>query len=76
MLSVRGIYENGNIHLLDPVPGHKKAKVIVTIVEEIMPDDAEQSHPDGSFFDDMIGVIDGREDGSERHDSYIYSKDE
>ena len=31
MLSVKGIYENGKVRLLEPVLGKKRAKVIVTI---------------------------------------------
>jgi hypothetical protein len=33
MIQVAGIYENGHITLLAPIP-KKKAKVIVTVVEE------------------------------------------
>lgn len=33
MIQVSGIYENGHITLLSPIP-KKKAKVIVTVIEE------------------------------------------
>lgn len=31
MLSVKGIYENKQLHLLEPVPHKKRVKVIVTL---------------------------------------------
>ena len=34
MLSVRGVYENGRVSLLEPVPYRKKVKVIVTLLDE------------------------------------------
>jgi hypothetical protein len=41
MLSVRGIYENGRVRLLESVPEQKRFKVIVTILEEL----EETAHP-------------------------------
>ncbi len=34
MLSVRGIYENGQVQLLEPIFHPKRAEVIVTVLEE------------------------------------------
>jgi hypothetical protein len=34
MLSVRGIYENGQVRLLEPLLYPRRAEVIVTILEE------------------------------------------
>ncbi|MCP4345390.1 MAG: prevent-host-death protein [Desulfobacterales bacterium] len=34
MLSVRGIYKNGQVRLLEPVPHKKQTKVIVTLPDE------------------------------------------
>ena len=34
MLSVRGIYQNGKVSLLEPVPYKKKMDVIVTLLDE------------------------------------------
>lgn len=72
MIAVRGIYENGKITLLDRIPFKKKAKVIITILDEDMTE--EKSVPLDAF-DDLIGAISIREDGSERHDDYIYAKE-
>ena len=35
MLSVHGIYQNGNVILLEKIPQVKQAKVIVTVLEEL-----------------------------------------
>ena len=35
MLSVKGIYDNGKVRLLEPIPSNKPAKVIVTVLEEL-----------------------------------------
>jgi predicted DNA-binding antitoxin AbrB/MazE fold protein len=72
MLAVRGIYENGIIKLLEPIPFKKKARVIITIIEDIF--DQEDSTP-LDLFDDLVGVISVRSDGSVKHDEYIYSKE-
>ena len=44
MIQVAGVYENGQITLLDPIP-QKKAKVIVTVVEE-QDTDETQAYPE------------------------------
>lgn len=72
MLAVRGIYENGKIKLLEPIPFKKKAKVIITILEDIL--DQEDSTP-LDLFDDLVGIISIKGDGSEKHDEYIYSRE-
>ena len=73
MLSVKGIYENGKVHLLEPIPSEKRAKVIVTVLEELDHEEEEAKEIDVNFFDDLVGVIDVREDGSAAHDKYIAS---
>lgn len=45
MLSVKGIYENGQVRLLEPVPYKKRINVIVTLLEE--PERAGKSRPIG-----------------------------
>ena len=73
MLSVKGIYENGKVHLLEPIPSKKRAKVIVTVLDEIDREEAEAKEIDVNLFDDLVGVINVREDGSIAHDKYIAS---
>ena len=73
MLSVKGIYENGKVHLLEPIPSEKRAKVIVTVLDEIDIEEAEAIEIDVNLFDDLVGVINVREDGSTAHDKYIAS---
>lgn len=74
MLSVRGIYENGKVRLLEPVLGKKRAKVIVTILEEPEETEAGEQEVDINIFDDLVGVVAAREDGSLKHDQYIISR--
>jgi hypothetical protein len=74
MLSVRGIYENGQVRLLEPVPHKKRVNVIVTILEDIKDKDDYEYDVDIHVFDDLVGVIDVRENGSDAHDSYISSQ--
>lgn len=71
MLAVKGIYENGKVTLLEPIPYQKKAKVIVTILEEIEEVESCPEESSESVFEDMIGIISEREDGSMNHDHYI-----
>ena len=47
MLSVKGIYENGQVRLLEPIPSEKRAKVIVTVLEEL--DHEEGEEKEGMF---------------------------
>ena len=35
MLSIPGIYEDGHVRLIEPIPSKKKANVIVTILDEL-----------------------------------------
>ena len=67
MLSVKGIYENGRVKLLEAIPHTKRAKVIVTNLEEGLSEDEVKE----SLFDDLIGVVSVRENGSINHDHYI-----
>jgi hypothetical protein len=72
MLSVKGIYENKQLHLLEPVP-HKKL-VKVTFLEELSESEENEHEVDIHAFDDLVGMIDVREDGSEALDKYITSQ--
>ncbi len=71
MLSVRGIYENGKVRLLEPILSKKRAKVIVTVLEEM--EETINEEVDINIFDDLVGVVDAREDGSIKHDQHITS---
>ena len=73
MLSVKGIYENGQVRLLEPIPSEKRAKVIVTVLEELDHEEGEAKEVDVNHFDDLVGAINVREDGSTAHDKYIAS---
>jgi hypothetical protein len=74
MLSVRGIYENGKIELLEPILGKKRAKVIVTILEEIDETEDQNQEVDVNIFDELVGAVSVRKDGSIKHDHYIASR--
>lgn len=74
MLSINGVYENGEIRLLEPVPFLKRARVIVTIVSE-MEFSEDEGDADIHLFDDFVGVVDARSDGSEKHDEYLARDD-
>ncbi len=74
MLSVKGIYENGQVYLTEPIPHKKKAKVIITILEDLNELENNDHRADIHAFDNLVGVIDVREDGSEAHDKYILSQ--
>ncbi len=76
MLSIKGVYENGQVHLLEPLPFLKRAKVIVTIVEETELGEDENREPDITLFDDLVGAVNVRSDGSIRHDHYITGETE
>jgi hypothetical protein len=65
MQSLNGVYENGQIRLEKPIPFIKRAKVIVTIVEEIETMEGEQEEADIDLFDDLIGAVNARENGSQ-----------
>ena len=73
MLSVRGIYENGKIELLEPIQSMKRAKVIVTILEELDETEDQNQEVDLNIFDELVGAVSVREDGSITHDRYIAS---
>jgi len=68
MFSVRGIYENGQVTLLEPIPETRRASVIITILDE-------QSEPekkmDVSVFRQLMGVLEERTDCSSDHDRYL-----
>ncbi|QTA83082.1 Uncharacterized protein dnl_54750 [Desulfonema limicola] len=64
MLSIEGIYENGRIHFLEPLPFLKRAKVIVTVLEELETLKDEYEEADINLFDDLVGIVDICENGS------------
>lgn len=74
MLSVRGIYENGQVRLLEPLSCLKRARVIVTVIEEMEDAETEKQESEMNVFDDLVGMIDIREDGSAAHDRYLGSE--
>lgn len=74
MLSVKGIYENGKVHLIEPLPFRKKARVIVTLLEDMDDLDTNDHEQNLNAFDDLVGVINVRENGSEEHDNYLMSE--
>ena len=74
MLSVRGIYENGKIELLEPILSKKRAKVIVTILEELDETEDQNQEVDVNIIDELVGAVSVREDGSITHDRYIASQ--
>ncbi len=73
MLSVKGIYKDGQIRLLEPIPFDKPAKVIITVLEELDQPEHKSVKVDMNLFDDLVGVIDVRVDGSIAHDKYLSS---
>lgn len=68
MLSVKGIYENGEVKLLEKIPNTKRAKVIVTILDK---EEGNMEKLDPELFDDLVGAISVREDGAVNHDQYL-----
>ncbi len=60
-----------SVRLLEPIPSEKRAKVIVTVLEELDREEVEAKEVDVNLFDDLVGVINVREDGSTAHDKYI-----
>ena len=54
-------------------PLRNRPKVIVTVLEELDHEQGEEKEVDVNLFDDLVGVIDVREDGSIAHDKYIAS---
>ena len=71
MLSVNAIYEDGTVTLLEKIPRIKRARVIVTVLEE---DEPIEHNMDASLFDDMIGVVSIHDDASINHDKYLTEK--
>ena len=47
--------------------------MIVTVLEELDLEEVEAKEVDVNLFDDLVGVINVREDGSTAHDKYIAS---
>ncbi len=65
MLQLHGMYENGQVALLEEVPIHKKTPVLITFIEE--------DSPDYSAFDELLGFCESTQtDASVKHDEIIY----
>jgi uncharacterized protein (UPF0147 family) len=71
MLSVRGIYENGQIQLLESIPYNRRINVIITVLEETIEPEAVTRNININAFDSLVGIINERENGSEAHDRYL-----
>ncbi len=74
MLSVHAVYEDGKVTLLEELPAVRRARLIVTVVDPIpsVATDATATGPAPvGLFDDLVGVIDVREDGAAGHDRYL-----
>ena len=69
MLSVRGIYENGKVMLIEPILSKRRTEVIVTLLDE--PAETENQKVNINLFDDLVGIVASCEDGSIKHDQYI-----
>lgn len=69
MLSVRGIYENGKVMLIEPILSKRRTEVIVTLLDE--PAETENQKVNINLFDDLVGIVASCEDGSTKHDQYI-----
>ncbi len=69
MISIRGIFEDGEVRLLEPSPSGKRAKVIVTFLDDNQSDSKlNDGDMDMNLFDDMTGVIGEKVNGSLSHD--------
>lgn len=67
MLQLHGIYENGNITLLEDVPIKRRTPVIIDFIIE------DEESPDYSALDDMLGFCESNTtDASIKHDDIIY----
>ena len=73
MLSVHALYEDGKVTLLEDLPAVRRARLIVTVIDPIPPTAPDPTGPAPvDLFDDLIGVIDVREDGAAGHDRYLF----
>ncbi len=71
MLSVKAMYEDGKITLLEKIPHIRRARVIVTVLEE---EESIEQNVNITFFDDLVGAVSLRDDGSVNHDKYLSEK--
>lgn len=62
---VDAVYENGTLKLAQPLPFPEGAQVRVTVTPADEPYDPLAA---------VIGIGEGRTDGAEHHDKYIYGK--
>ncbi len=67
MIAVKAMYDKGQITLLEKIYFPRKAKVIVTVLEE----EITENEIDSALFDDLVGAVNMCEDGSIHHDTYI-----
>ena len=70
MIAVKAMYDKGQITLLEKIPFTRKAKVIVTVLEE----EITENEIDSVLFDDLVGAVDMCKDGSVHHDTYISNR--
>ena len=61
MLSVRGIYENGKVMLVEPILSKRRTEVIVTLLDE--PAETENQKVNINLFDDLVGIVASCEEG-------------
>jgi hypothetical protein len=72
MLSVHAVYEDGKVTLLEDLPAVRRARLIVTMIDLLPPAATDLTGPAPTdLLDDLIGVIDVREDGAAGHDRYL-----
>jgi hypothetical protein len=71
MTSVRGVYEDGQVRVSEPLILSGRHNVIVTVLDD--DSDVEASDYDFSVLDKLAGALSVREDGAVCHDKYIYA---
>ena len=75
MLSVHALYKDGKVTLLEDQPAVRCARLIVTVIDQILPEERDATGPSSvDLFDDLIGVIDVREDGATGHDRHHFGQ--
>ncbi len=69
--TLRGIYDEGKIRIIEPFKFHGKHEVLITIINE-----HEEKNPLPSFskLRSLSGILSSRKNGSIKHDAYIYEK--
>jgi hypothetical protein len=70
MLSVKGIYEEGKVKLLEKVQSAKRSKVIITFVEDM---DLNEEEKLGSFSANDNGLDFWKNDAEDIYKDYLLS---